>query len=76
MYEICLPRLRWMLQHSLHTNTPRLIDAQEGSSDGKRRAAETNHSRIYLISMLSTGRTWSVTVCADVHRVVHSSLNC
>lgn len=35
MYEMCLPRLRWILQHSLHTSTPRLIEAQLGSAHKK-----------------------------------------
>ena len=32
MWEMCLPRLRWTLQQSLHSNTPRLIEAQLGSA--------------------------------------------
>lgn len=40
MWETCLPRLRWTLQHSLHINTPLLMEAHCGSG-GKGKAAES-----------------------------------
>ena len=33
MCDICVPMTRWILQHSLHSNTPLLMEAQEGSKE-------------------------------------------
>ncbi|KAG7273140.1 hypothetical protein CRUP_034538 [Coryphaenoides rupestris] len=33
-WELCLPRLRWTLQHSSQINTPLLTEAQRGSTAG------------------------------------------
>lgn len=65
MLEMCLPRLRWTLQHSLHTNTPRLMEAHDGSR------GDVNTVKVIALREQLRLPTWRAAVSADVHRVIH-----